>query len=347
MIKFRTSIVAGVLVLALSLTGCSSLVGGKWVAKVNGETISLADYNTRTSDVQKAYEQQGMKFDTDQGKQALKQIQGEVLNSMIGSVLVKQEVKKLGLNVDDPKIKTAEDNIKKQIGDDAAFQSWLKQQGMTEPEVKNYLALSDKVTADVKVTDADIKKYFDSHQDQYGGQPEQVKASHILVKTEDEAKAIIAQLKKSSNLTADFAQLAKDKSTEPGAKDSGGELGYFSKGKMVPEFEAAAFAQKVGTFSTTPVKTEFGYHVILVEDHKQAVNADFAKVKDQVASDALNDAKGQKFEAYFNDLNQKAQIEYASGYNPKDTATTPSTTTPSTTAPATTAPSDTTSKTNK
>lgn len=332
--KFRTSLVAGVLVLALSLTGCSSLVGGKWVAKVNGQTIALTDYNARTAEVQKAYEQQGMKFDTDQGKQALKQVQGQVLDGMIGSLLVGQEVKKLGLNTEDPKVKAAEDNIKKSVGDDAKFQEWLKQQGMTEQEVKNYLALSDKVTTDVKVTDADVKKYFDSHQDQYGGQPEEVKARHILLKTEDEAKAVIAELQKSPNaeqLAKNFEQMAKDKSTEPGAKDSGGELGYFSAGKMVPEFEKAAFAQKVGTISTTPVKTEFGYHVILVEDHKQAVNADFTKVKDQVASDALNDAKSQKFETYFNDLHQKASIEYAKGYNPQDAAapsTTPSTKTP-------------------
>lgn len=332
--KFRTGLVAGVLVLALSLTGCSSLVGGKWVAKVNGQTIALTDYNARTAEVQKAYEQQGMKFDTDQGKQALKQVQGQVLDGMIGSLLVGQEVKKLGLNTEDPKVKAAEDNIKKSVGDDAKFQEWLKQQGMTEQEVKNYLALSDKVTTDVKVTDADVKKYFDSHQDQYGGQPEEVKARHILLKTEDEAKAVIAELQKSPNaeqLAKNFEQMAKDKSTEPGAKDSGGELGYFSTGKMVPEFEKAAFAQKVGTISTTPVKTEFGYHVILVEDHKQAVNADFTKVKDQVASDALNDAKSQKFETYFNDLHQKASIEYAKGYNPQDAAApsaTPSTKTP-------------------
>ncbi|HVJ50472.1 peptidylprolyl isomerase [Desulfitobacterium sp.] len=333
--KFRTSLVAGVLVLALSLTGCSSLGGAKWVAKVNGEAISLTDYNTRIADVQKAYEQQGMAFDTEQGKATLKKLQAEILNGMIGSVLVTQDVKKQGLNLDDPKVKTAEDNIKKQVGDDAAFAAWLKQQAMTEPEVKNYLALSDKVTTDVKVTDAEIKQYFDSHQDQYGGQAEQVKASHILLKTEDEAKAIIVQLQKSTNLNADFAQLAKDKSTEQGAKDSGGELGYFSAGTMIPEFEKAAFAQKVGTFSTIPVKTDVGYHVILVEDHKQAVKADFTKVKDQVASDALNNAKSLKFETYFNDLNKNAKIEYAKGYNPQDATTTPSTNTPAANTPAT------------
>ncbi|AHF05721.1 peptidylprolyl isomerase [Desulfitobacterium metallireducens] len=337
--KFRASLVAGVLVLALSLTGCSSLGGEKWVAKVNGDTISLTDYNTRTADVQKAYEQQGMSFDSEQGKSSLKQIQGEILNSMIGSVLVSQDVKKQGLDLESTEVKTAEDNIKKQFQDDTQYQDWLKQQAMTADDVKRYLALSNYVTKDVKVTDGEIKQYFDSNQDKYGGQAEQVKASHILVKTEEEANAIIAQLQKSTNLSTDFAQLAKEKSTEPGAADSGGQLGYFAAGSMVPEFEKAAFAQKVGTISTTPVKTDFGYHVIFVEDHKQAVKADFTKVKDQVASDALNNAKGLKFETYFNDLNQKATIEYASGYNPQDLTSTPSTSTPSTGTSSTATPS--------
>lgn len=317
--KFRTSLMAGVLVAALVLTGCSSIGGEKWVAKVNGETISLADFNTRTSDVQKAYEEQGMSFDSDQGKTMLKKLQSEILNSMVGSVLVRQDAKKQGLDLEAPEVKTAEDNIKKQFKDEAEYEAWLKQQAMTADEVKSYLALSDYVTKDVTtVSNDEIKQYFDSHQEQYGGQGEQVKASHILVQTEDEAKAIIAQLQKSTNLSADFPQLAKEKSTEPGAAQSGGELGYFKAGAMLPEFEKAAFAQKVGTISTTPVKTTYGYHVIYVEDHKQAVKADFTKVKDKVTTDALNNAKSLKFETYFNELNKNATIEYASGYNPEE-----------------------------
>lgn len=311
---FRNGLIAGILVLTLGLTGCSSLGGEKWVAKVNGQAITEADFNSRFSDVQKTYEGMGMSFDTDQGKQALAQVKSEVLEGMIASKLVIQEVKNLNLNLDDPKIKEQEDQIKKMVGDEAQYQEWLKQQAMTQEEVRNYFALSAKVAEGVTVSDEQVKTFFDSHQEQYGRQPEQVKARHILVATEPEATDIIAQLQKGAN----FEQLAKDKSTEPGAKDSGGDLGYFTKGKMVPEFEKAAFGQKVGTFSTTPVKTEFGYHVILVEDHKQGTQADFTKVKEQVAQDALADAKAQKFEAYYTDLRTKAEanIEYAKEYKP-------------------------------
>lgn len=311
---FRKGWIAGILVLSLGLAGCSSLGGEKFVAKVNGQAITEADFKARMANVQKAYEDQGMKFDTDEGKKALEQVKSQVLEGMIASKLVTQEAKKLNLSLDDPKIKEQEDQIKKMVGDEAKYQEWLKQQAMTADEVKNYFALSAKVSEGVTVSDEQVKAFFDSHQEQYGGQPEQVKASHILVATEPEAKDIIAQLQKG----ADFAQLAKDKSTDTGSKDSGGDLGYFSKGQMVPEFEKAAFSQTVGTYTTTPVKSEFGYHIIKVVDHKQGTQADFAKVKDQVSKDALADAKAQKFETYYSDLRTKAEpnIEYAKEYKP-------------------------------
>lgn len=309
--KSWVGIISGVLALILVTTGCSSLVGGKWAVKVNADSILVKDYDARVADAQKIYEKQGMKFDTDQGKQALPQIKSQLLDRMIEGKIIAQEVKNQKLNPEDAKVKEQEDVIKKNIGDDVKFQDTLKQQGMTEPELKNFLTVYEKVTSDVKVSESDAKAFYDKNIDKYG-QPESVTARHILLKTEDEAKAVIVQL----TAGADFAQLAKDKSIEPGAKESGGDLGTFTKGKMVAEFETAAFAQKVGTFSTTPVKTEFGYHVIKVEAHTVAAAPDYTKVKDQVAQDALNQAKDAKFQTYFDDLRKKAKIEYSKGYQP-------------------------------
>lgn len=313
-------IILGVLALMLVATGCSSLVGGKWAVKVNGESILIKDYDARVADAQKTYEKQGMKFDTEQGKAALPQIKSQLLDRMIEGKLIAQEVKNQKLDPEAAKVKEQEDIIKKTIGDDVKFQDTLKQQGMTELELKNFLTVYEKVTADVKVpSDSDVKVFFDKNQANYN-QPESVTVRHILLKTEDEAKAIITQLEAATKdkvaILPLFQQLAKDKSTEDGAKDSGGDLGTIIKGDMVPEFETAAFAQKVGTFSTTPVKTEFGYHVILVETHTPATAADFAKVKAQVEQDALNAAKDAKFQTYFDDLRKKAKIEYAKGYQP-------------------------------
>ena len=309
--KSRVGIVSVVLVVMLITTGCSSLVGGKWVAKVNGTSIALDQYNVRVNDAKQIYEKQGEDFTSEQGKTDLAQLKNQILDRMIEAEIIAQEVKKLGLKVDDPKVKAEEDGIKKNMGTDAQFQDVLKQQGMTETELQNFLALYVKQTSDIKLSDSEIKAYFDKNQAQYG-QPEQVKARHILLKTEDEAKQVIAQLKAGAN----FEQLAKEKSTDETTKANGGELGYFSRGKMTPEFEKAAFALKVGTYTTEPVKTEFGYHVILVEDHKQAVVPDYTKIKDTVAKDALNQAKDAKFQTYYDDLRKAAKIEYATGYDP-------------------------------
>ena len=180
----------------------------------------------------------------------------------------------------------------------------------------------NKVTAGIQVTDADMLKYYNDNKNQFVD-PEQVKARQILVKTEDEAKAIITQL----NAGANFADLAKAKSTDTGAKDTGGELGYFSKGEMVPEFEQAAFSQKVGTWSQTPVKTQFGYHIILVEDHKAQVQKTYDQVKSDIQQTLPQKMKDDKFQQYLDSLKKQAKIEYATGYGPS-TSTQPSTTTP-------------------
>jgi peptidyl-prolyl cis-trans isomerase C len=105
---------------------------------------------------------------------------------------------------------------------------------------------------------------------------QEVRARHILVEKEEDAKAILAELKKG----ADFAQLAKQKSKDPGASE-GGDLGYFTKDQMVPEFATAAFKLEKGQISD-PVKTQFGWHIIKVEDKRKRQLPEFDKVKDQI-----------------------------------------------------------------
>lgn len=126
------------------------------------------------------------------------------------------------------------------------------------------------------VTEADVKARYDK---EVAATPaeEEVSARHILLKTEEEAKAVIAEL----DAGKDFADLAKEKSTGPSA-GQGGDLGYFTKGRMVPEFEAAAFALKVGEYGKTPVQTQFGWHVIKLEDRRNAAPPAFESVAEQV-----------------------------------------------------------------
>jgi peptidyl-prolyl cis-trans isomerase C len=134
------------------------------------------------------------------------------------------------------------------------------------------------------VTDADIKARYDK---EVAAMPkeDEVHARHILVKTEDEAKAVIKALDEGK----DFAALAKEKSTDPNKSD-GGDLGFFRKGQMVPEFEAAAFELAPGSHSKTPVKTQFGFHVIKVEEKRPVAAPELDKIKDQVRQVIMRDA---------------------------------------------------------
>ncbi|MUO79461.1 peptidylprolyl isomerase [Agrobacterium vitis] len=113
---------------------------------------------------------------------------------------------------------------------------------------------------------------------------QEIHARHILVKTEDEAKDVIKQLDGGK----DFAELAKEKSTDSSGSD-GGDLGFFSKGRMVPEFEEAAFALKPGTYTKTPVKSQFGFHVIKVEEIRDAAPPKFEDVQQQVRQLVMRD----------------------------------------------------------
>ncbi len=130
---------------------------------------------------------------------------------------------------------------------------------------------------------------------------EEVEARHILVDTEDKAK----ELKKKIDEGADFATLAKENSIDPGTKDDGGMLGYFSTGQMVPDFEQAAFALKKGEVSA-PVKSQFGWHLIKVEDRRQKPPPTFDEVKDRILSSMVH----QRAQAAAAKLREDAKIEY-------------------------------------
>lgn len=133
------------------------------------------------------------------------------------------------------------------------------------------------------VTDEDVRARYDKEVAATPAENE-IKASHILVETEEEAKAIIAQL----DGGADFAELAKEKSTGPSGPN-GGDLGYFTKGRMVPEFEEAVFALDVGSYTKEPVKTQFGFHVIKAHDLRPVQPPAFEQVQSQIRQVVLRE----------------------------------------------------------
>ncbi|HZS82645.1 MAG TPA: peptidylprolyl isomerase [Stellaceae bacterium] len=177
-----------------------------------------------------------------------------------------------------------------------------------DPEVKQRLAqLSNRVIQQVYIervikaaaTDEKLRQRYEEDLKTHPPK-EEVSARHILVASEDEAKAIIAELDKG----ADFATLAKAKSTDS-SKETGGDLGYFSKDEMLPEFAEAAFKLKKGEYTKTPVHTQFGWHVIKVDDRREAAPPSFEDSKEALTDEIAGEAIGEKLKA----LRSKAKIE--------------------------------------
>lgn len=154
---------------------------------------------------------------------------------------------------------------------------------------RNKLLMEQYMQTEAKaaVTDAAMRKVYDDAVKQMSGQQE-VRARHILVATENEAKAIVEDLKKGT----DFAELAKQKSKDPGSAAEGGDLGYFGKDQMVPEFAEVAFKLDRGQLSD-PVKTQFGWHIIKVEQKRNKPAPDFAQVKDQVQAYVMQKSQAE------------------------------------------------------
>ena len=231
----------------------STLVSATTLITVNGTQITQQDVDTALMNAT-----QGRFNQVPADKQA--EFRKQVLEQLIAKELVFGDAKKTGvLNSKDFKSEYAkvQDRVKKEL----AIQVWQKQQ-------------LDKV----KVSNKELKNYYDKNKEEFN-EKETVHARHILVKDEAEAKAIAKQLKslKGNALKNKFIELAKVKSTGPSGP-KGGDLGYFAQGQMVPEFNDEVFSMKVGSVSE-PVKTQFGYHVIYLEDKKAKKTLAFTEVK--------------------------------------------------------------------
>lgn len=211
---------------------------------------------------------------------------------------------------------------KGKFGTSAEFEAALKESGMTEKElaeisrkdivISNYI--DTKIAPTIMVSDAEIKKFYDDNRDRLGEEP-QVKASHILIgvdasatpevkaKAKEKAEALLKELKAGK----DFAEVAKTSSTCP-SKEQGGDLGFFGRGQMVPEFEQAAFALKPGEMSGV-VETQFGYHIIKLTDKKGGDAPKLEDLKEKISAFL----KGQKTQKavfdFVTKLKDEAKVE--------------------------------------
>lgn len=278
---------------------------GAPVATVNGERISGAEFTELYLQIVGLQEASGKSVPEGQ-TEALK---AQLLNQMINGKLVLQAAKQAKIKVSGEELQKAYDEYLKQYPSEKAFREALKQRNLTVRDFRDRLRdqkmvekMVEQVQKGAKVTEADVAKAY-----------EQVKARHILfrvTKPEEDAaaKAKAEEAVKRLKAGADFAQLAKKLSDDPGTKDKGGDLGFFGRGQMDAAFEKAAFALKPNEISA-PVKSSYGYHVIQVLERKEAKGPEFEKAKADLKKN-LEQTAGQKvFNEWFTALHKKAKIE--------------------------------------
>ena len=210
----------------------------------------------------------------------------QVLDSIIEQRLLSERAYKTDIVKSDEYKKELE-RFKKSL----AFQIWLRDYGKT-----------------IKAGDSELKKYYDDNLYRLKT-PLQLKASHILVKTEKEAKSLIAKLNKSKNLKADFTKLAKENSIGPSAS-KGGELGWFTKEKMVASFSNAASKLKIGKITKQPVQSNYGFHIIYLDDKKEAATLPFAKIKTKLKQELLQKKFAEQVKQEAIKLRKTAKIQY-------------------------------------
>ena len=295
-------------------------------ATVNGIVIKDADVDAKVSVYM---ERMAAQIPPNMVEQYRTQIRGQALESMIVEQLLSEQVKKAGINITD---KDVDDKLNEIIAAQPggmtmeSFKAMLAAQGQSFEAVKGQIKKTlgyEKLLGAVEVNDAEAKIFYDENKEDFN-KPEQVKASHILIKvaptatTEEKvaAKTKIDGLLKQVKAGGDFAALAKENSDDPGSKVMGGDLGFFDRSTMVKEFADTAFAMKVGQISNV-VETQFGYHIIKVTDRKEGGLMPFGKAKADIVKTLENKKKGEMFKQLIEKLKAGARIEYPPGKEPQ------------------------------
>jgi peptidyl-prolyl cis-trans isomerase C len=288
------------------------------VAKVNSEVIERAEFEKQMERTRARFQRAGRQIapalDT--------RLRENLVRKLVEESLIAQKAKAEGVKVEPAELDAKLAEHKGRFGSDKAFQSFLERTSQSEADVKVDLEknlLRDKLFAKLlsgaEPTEADAQKYYEENKDKYK-QKEQIKASHILFKTDKNtpeaekkkkeglAKQVFAEARKKG---ANFEELAKKYSEGPTAQ-RGGDLGTFSRGRMVKQFEDVAFAAKPGDV-VGPVETQFGYHIIKVFEKTPEVQRPFADVKDSILTSLKARQKSKATRDLLDKLKTEAKIE--------------------------------------
>lgn len=340
--------------MALSLLLLSACGGGKGIITVNDEPITKADYDAvykqATSNPQFAAMAPNMK-DPDSFFGLM--TRDRLVNELIVKKILDQEIKKRGIKVSEEDIKAAKDDIITKVGGEEQFKALMKQNNVSEKQLREDIINEVKVnklveaTADVKVSDSEVKDFYNKNKKNFDA-PDRVRASHILIEANPEAlrQAVIdtdkkgelnaaqidakikAELDKKLTMAKDlkeklvknpkdFEKLAKEYSADTVSAKKGGDLGFFTKDAMVKPFADASFALKPNTISDV-VQTQYGYHIIMVTDRAKAGLVPFDQVAPEIKAYLEQTKKVDALQKLFHGLKSSAKVVYVdSQYDPK------------------------------
>ncbi len=300
--NIKLLIISLIAIFAIGLGGCVNKNVDGLVAEVDGQEITQEEYDTE-------YEIYKNQFEAQLGEGALEQagpdgltygevLRANILEKLIMEKLVEKESANLKLSVTDEEVAAKMSEYLEEMGGQDKFDEFLESLELSEEyfeaNLKKELLFNkyrEEVLKDASITDESIKSYFDENQEELVV----IRASHILVDSEEKAKAALDRL----NAGEEFAEVAKDVSMD-GSAPTGGDLGYFPKGEMIQEFEEAAFALKKGETSRL-VKTEVGYHIIHLVDRKDSF--------DELKDDIVSVLKEEEYKNKMQELKDKAKIE--------------------------------------
>lgn len=278
---FKLLVIGLIATIAIGFSGCTEQK--EVVAKVNDIEITKEDlYN-----------------------QLVSQYGAEALDALVAEKIMEAEVAKNNIEVADEEIDKEIEEMKEYYGGEEELNNALTYYNLTMEDMKKNMItniqLEKLLEPYIEISEDEMKAYFEQNK-QSLDQKEEVKASHILVETKEEADDIKAKLDKGE----DFAELAKEFSTDS-TSTKGGDLGYFGKGEMVQEFEEVAFSLNVDEISE-PVQSQFGFHIIKVEDKKEAKEAVYDEVKDDIKESLFNQQLNTAYSKWYQEKTSEYEI---------------------------------------